>query len=56
MTLGLSRTSVIAISEFIIEDNLSREECLAWLREHDLDTIDLPTLVRDELKRVRDQS
>ncbi len=56
MTLGLSRTSVIAISEFIIEDNLSREECLAWLREHDLDTIDLPTLVRDELKHVRDQS
>lgn len=56
MSLGLSRTSVIAIAPLVFGDNLSREECVAWLREHDLDTLDVPVLVRDELKRVIDQN
>jgi hypothetical protein len=54
MTLGLSRTSVIAVSEYIIEDDLSREQCLAWLRDNNLEAIDVPALVREELLRVRD--
>jgi hypothetical protein len=53
MTLGLSRTSVVAVSEFIIDDSLTREQCLAWLREQNLAALDLPAIVREELERVR---
>jgi hypothetical protein len=53
MTLGLSRTSAIAVGEYIVGDDLSREECLQWLGEQDLEQLDLPILVREELKRAQ---
>jgi hypothetical protein len=56
MALGLSRTSVIAISQFIIEDELTREEALAWLRAQELEVLDIPALVRAEIERIRQES
>jgi hypothetical protein len=51
MTLGLSRTSAIAIAEHIARDDLDRDDCLEWLREHDLGSFDLPVLVRREIEQ-----
>jgi hypothetical protein len=48
--LGLSRTSTIAISEIITADSLDESECLAWLRENDWMTRDLPVLVKREIQ------
>jgi hypothetical protein len=56
MALGLSRTSVIAISQFIIEDELTREEALTWLRAQELEVLDIPALVREEIDRIRRES
>ncbi len=52
MALGLSRTSAIAVAEYIVDDELSREQCLTWLAEQDLRQLALPLLVRDEIERL----
>lgn len=57
MSLGLSRTSVIALSEYIVEDDLSPERALSWLRVQDLESLPLPELVRREIRtRLEAQS
>jgi hypothetical protein len=56
MTLGLSRTSAIALSSYIAGDKLTRDECLAWLNTHDLAGLDLPALVRREVNGILDNA
>jgi len=52
MTLGMSRTSAVALAEYIIEDDLEREQVIAWINDHDLDAYPLPQLVREEVRRA----
>jgi hypothetical protein len=52
MSLGLSRTTTVALSEYVIADDLSPDECLVWLRENDVSTFDLPSLVIREIQTV----
>jgi hypothetical protein len=52
MALGLSRTSAIALAEYIVDDELSREQCLTWLAEQDLRQLSLPVLVIEEVARL----
>lgn len=52
MALGLSRSSVTTISEYITEEDLSETECLNWLESNELDEYDLPQLVQLELAAV----
>ena len=53
MSLGLSRTSAILISELIADDKLDEEACLRWLEDRDLAILDLPVLVVQEIMRLR---
>lgn len=55
MALGLSRTSAVALSEFIVGDNLSREEVTSWVNEHREVLEGLPVLVRREIEAVLDR-
>jgi hypothetical protein len=50
--LGLSRSSAIAISEFIADDSLQEAGCLAWLEENDWMAKDMPELVKREIAEV----
>lgn len=50
MALGLSRTTTIAVSELIIDDDLEPADALAWLHEQDLESLALPLLVRREIQ------
>jgi hypothetical protein len=52
MALGLSRTSAVALSEFIVADDLGREEVTAWINEHRELQEGLPALVRREIEAV----
>jgi hypothetical protein len=52
MSLGLSRTSTLAISELIANDELDREGARAWLDAGTWVDADLPALVRREICRV----
>jgi hypothetical protein len=52
MSWGLSRTSTVALSEFIVADDLSREDAAMWLRSHAEVLLGLPALVRIEIGRI----
>jgi hypothetical protein len=52
MTLGLSRASAIALEKYVVPDAMSRDECIRWLSEQDLDALDVPALVREEIARL----
>jgi hypothetical protein len=55
MALGLSRTSAVALSEFIVADKLSREQATSWLNEHREVLQGLPALVRREIEVTLEQ-
>lgn len=50
--LGLSRSSAIAISEFITNDSFDESECLQWLCENNWITEDLPEIVKREITNI----
>lgn len=50
--IGVSRTTAVAINEFVADDKLSEDAVLEWLRSQDLDSINLSPVVRRELKIV----
>ncbi|MFA6132812.1 MAG: DEAD/DEAH box helicase [Phycisphaerae bacterium] len=52
MSLGLSRTSAIAISEFIADDSLSENECLEWLSVSKWKSRTLSAVIRLETERI----
>lgn len=52
ITLGLSRTTAIAVSEFIIEDDLDPTRCIGWLQAADVESLDLPELVKREIRML----
>ncbi|HEV7808406.1 MAG TPA: DEAD/DEAH box helicase [Solirubrobacteraceae bacterium] len=52
MALGLSRTSAIALSEFIVADELGRDGVVEWIRENRELQEGLPALVRREVDEV----
>lgn len=49
MSLGLSRSSVTTISEYIIGDELDEGACLEWLATHRWDEFGLATLIELEI-------
>jgi hypothetical protein len=49
MALGLSRTTAVALSEFITADALTPLQALAWLREAGTVTFQLPVIVQREI-------
>lgn len=53
MELGLSRTAAIELFDTAgMETEMSRDKALSWLKSKDLDTLDLPNLVKEEIRRV----
>ncbi len=50
ISLGLTRQTAISLSEFIAKDNLSKEECIAWLLKTDLNTLQISPLVTEEIR------
>lgn len=49
VSMGLSRTAAVMLSELISKDNLTQPECAAWIRTTDLTSTDLPKLVQMEI-------
>ena len=50
MTIGLSRTSAVSLSEYISDDDLDPGQCVEWLTGAELGALDLPVLVRREIE------
>lgn len=52
MVLGLSRTSTVALSDFMPDEELSPQSALLWLSELDMSTLDIPSVVRREVAEL----
>ena len=52
ISLGLSRTTAVALSEHIIDDELDKSDCLRWLRQRDIEALGLPVLVQLEIEAL----
>ena len=52
LSLGLSRTSAVAVAEQIPEDNRDQAGCIDWLEAVDIDDLDLPAAVRREIQLI----
>lgn len=55
MSLGLSRSSAIALSELISEDSLTEADCFKWLQENNWVSNDMPALIQREIKELLDK-
>jgi len=52
MSLGLSRTATLAISNLIGPDEWTTKEALAWLRSTNFAAVDIPSALRKEIERI----
>ena len=55
MILGLSRTTAVALSEHIVDDELGTADCLTWLGQRDIEILGLPVLVQREIEALIDR-
>lgn len=51
LSLGLSRNTVIELSEFIPESKMSKNECIDWLKKQDFEQLGLSTIIIDDIQR-----
>lgn len=49
ISLGLSRTTVVTLFELMPAADWNVEQCIDWLREQDINSLDVPVLVRREV-------
>jgi hypothetical protein len=52
MSLGLTRTSAVALSPLVEGDDLTPEQAVAWLRAVAIDRLDVAALVRKEAAEI----
>lgn len=52
LSLGLSRNSVIELTEFIVNTEMSKEQAMNWLLEQNLDQLDISNIIIEDIKRV----
>lgn len=52
LSLGLSRNTVIALTEFITNTNLSKLESMEWLKNADLNKLDLSPIMIQDIEKV----
>jgi len=50
--LGLSRATALALAGYLFEDELDRDDALAWLRRAPLDQYELASLARKEIREL----
>jgi len=49
MSLGLSRTATIALSQYVTADSWTSQESLDWLGQQNIEGMDIPVLVQKEI-------
>ena len=53
MDLGLSRVSAIELSELIVDNDLSRKDCIKWILETDLSGLSISPIVVKEIETFK---
>lgn len=52
LSLGLSRNTVIELTEYIVNTQMSKEESFNWLCEQNLEQLDLSPIIIEDIKKV----
>lgn len=52
LSLGLSRSTVIELSEFITNSQMNKEECLQWIRDSNFELLELSPIIKDNIRKV----
>lgn len=52
MSLGFTRTAAIELSDFMVREDLEREQCLQWLQSNNLHSLELPQAIIEEATRI----
>lgn len=50
LSLGLSRSSVIELTEYVTNSEMSKVECFEWMKSLNLDQLDLSVIIREDIK------
>ena len=53
MTMGFSRTSAIALAEYISSDALTVQECREWITKLEIETLDVSGIIQEEIRRIQ---
>ena len=52
LSLGLSRNTVIALTEYIVNTQMSKDESLSWLRQQNIEQLELSKILIEDVKKI----
>lgn len=52
LSLGLSRNTVIELTTYIVNTQMSKEESLNWIKEQNLEQLDLSPIIIEDIKKI----
>lgn len=52
LSLGLSRNTVIELTSYIVNTQMSKEESLAWVKNQNLEHLDLSPIIIEDIKKI----
>lgn len=52
LSMGLSRNTVIELTQYIPNTEMTKDECYVWLKEQNLEQLELSPIIIDEILRV----
>lgn len=53
ISIGMSRTTAIELGEYITFDNFDRDACILWLKNTNLEGLEMSPILRREVERVK---
>lgn len=51
LSLGLTRNTVIELSEYITNTKMTKKECLIWLKEQDFEQLNISNIIIQDIKK-----
>lgn len=52
LSLGLSRNTVIVLTDYIVNTQMSKNESLDWIKRQDLDQLDISSIIIEDIKKI----
>lgn len=52
MSMGFTRTAAVELSDLMVEEDFDRTQCLSWLRNNNVQALDLPNSIVREIDVV----
>ncbi|MCR5862974.1 hypothetical protein LRS05_12890 [Flavobacterium sp. J372] len=52
LSLGLTRNTVIELSEFITNPDMTKDEALQWIKESDLNKLGLSSIILNDIFKI----